>query len=41
MNGDGVDEIIIASTDGVHVLEPDCDEVLAKLRLVLETLQAS
>ncbi|EQC27740.1 hypothetical protein SDRG_14489 [Saprolegnia diclina VS20] len=39
MNGDGVDEIVIASTDGIHVLEPDCDLVLAKLQAVLALLQ--
>ncbi|KAF0719996.1 Aste57867_647 [Aphanomyces stellatus] len=41
MNGDGVDEIIIASTDGIHVLEPDCDQVLEKLHAVLALLQQS
>ncbi|OQR87842.1 hypothetical protein ACHHYP_07979 [Achlya hypogyna] len=39
MNGDGVDEIVVASTDGIHVLEPDCDLVLAKLQAVLHLLQ--
>ncbi|ETW07393.1 hypothetical protein H310_01918 [Aphanomyces invadans] len=39
MNGDGVDELIIASTDGIHVLEPDCDQVLEKLHAVLQALQ--
>ncbi|OQR86221.1 hypothetical protein THRCLA_10561 [Thraustotheca clavata] len=38
MNGDGVDEIILASTDGIHVLEPDCDVVLQKLRAVISLL---
>ncbi|KAH9090738.1 hypothetical protein Ae201684P_006144 [Aphanomyces euteiches] len=41
MNGDGVDEIIIASTDGIHVLEPDCDQVREKLQAVLTLLQPS
>ncbi|ETV83996.1 hypothetical protein, variant 1 [Aphanomyces astaci] len=39
MNGDGVDELVIASTDGIHVLEPDCDQVLEKLKAVLVALQ--